>query len=160
MSNRKKYLIAVAASLYVGTASAQTITFNDGQPGHVLQNTTVDRVTVSNYGTEASIGNVTVNGTFGLGSAAKADLNQVNVNCSGSSCSAGIHVSGVQGSLPGDKGILTGDGVRIQSGKDGIWNSAGSAEIDLENVTITAGNDGVYTNGSVVKNGGPYHIEA
>lgn len=153
MSNHQKYLIAVAASLYVGTASAQTITFNDGQPGHVLQNTTVDRVTVSNYGTEASIGNVTVNGTFGLVSAGKADLDQVNINCSGSSCSAGIQVSGVQGLSPGDKGILTGDGVRIQSSKDGISNSAGSAEIDLKNVTITAGNDGVYTNGSVVKNG-------
>lgn len=155
MSKNTKYLIAVAASFYVGTIGAQTISINNGQPGNVLENTTVDRVSVGTSGTEATISNVTVNGMFSLTQAATADLNNVTINCGSgsSSCNTGISVNGVQGSIPGEKGILTGNGVNITSGTDGISNSAGSALVDLKNLTVTAGRDGIYTNSSVVKDG-------
>ncbi|CAK7015365.1 MAG: hypothetical protein MESAZ_02290 [Saezia sanguinis] len=145
-------VLALASLGASAVVQAQQITFNDGNTGHVLENQTVDRVSVSGDGTGAEISGVTANGEIFASFGSTMHVVNSSINCAASSNCYGLWVQGLSSNQAGVKTTVTGSGLVIDSGRSGIVSN-GSASIDLSDVRVNAVVYGLELNGSLSKDG-------
>lgn len=139
----RKCLLMTSASLCVTVAEAQTITLDDGQPGHVLDNQTIANVIIKNDGTHVEIKDTNIGAQLSVQNGGSLTINNVHA---GQTTPAfyGLQVQGAANNSTTSK--VTGSGLYIEnmssSARAGMYIQY-AADIDLQNVHITSANLGI-----------------